>query len=638
MREEFKKLQWALYLVILAFIVLIFASWGSGGRLGGSELSGDVVLQVGSTSVTAQEFYKIYQRQVDLYRQIYRDNFNPEMLRSMNVAGQVINQIVEREILANQAVKAGIQISNDDVFEEIMTIPAFKDEQDQFVGKDRYVRILQANRMEASTFEADLRKDLLVQKYRQLLKDSLVIPEMDIREEYMKQSVSSTVNYLFVQDSIFESQVTVTEEDLTVYYESHRDEFDRPERRKITYLLADLVKIKPTIPVDDAAITTYYETHQDEFRQEEQVEARHILIKTDSRSEEEALARAQKVKKDIDGGMDFAEAAKKYSEDPSNAQTGGNLGFFGRGRMVPPFEEAAFSLPVGTVSDPVKTSFGYHIIEVMSHKNEGVRPLAEVEFMIRDRLSRDRAEEAARLKAQDIYASLAGKETLTDDELRSIADSDPVLTFNTTDFFADGDTVPGIGKNDEFMSAVFSAEMTVGKITAPIKIGRGYAICRLASVEAAGVPPLENIKDQVTASVRKKMAHEKGQERLLEMIAGGSDLDGLARAFNLKIKEDQQVRYLSPIPILGNKKTLHDTLANVQVGVLTDPMDVNNGWALFVVKERKALDTEDYDKQKDSIRDRLKDQQVTSLIRAAVDSLKEETKIIVNQEYLARLS
>ena len=293
-----------------------------------------------------------------------------------------------------------------------------------------------ANQTTPSAFETDIRNNILVQRYQALLGEAMVIPEDEIRAEYMKQNLSITTDYLFVEDKSFESEIFPSEEDIQTYYEKNMDEFQHPERRKVTYLLADIIKIKPTIDVSDTDIKEYYDSHLEEYKQEEQVKARHVLIKTEDRTDEEALKLAKKVKKELEGGLSFDIAAGQYSEDPGSKDKGGDLGFFGRGRMVPAFEDAAFTQPINALSEPVKTNFGYHIIQVLERKTEGYNPLEQVRSLIRDKVARVRAEGKAETVAQDVYADLINRDSVSDDDLRNLADSNPDVTYNLTDPFS----------------------------------------------------------------------------------------------------------------------------------------------------------------------------------------------------------
>ena len=295
-------------------------------------------------------------------------------------------------------------------------------------------------------------------------------------------------------------------------------------------------------------------------------------------------------------------------------------------------------MEVNTLSEPVKTSFGYHLIQKTGHVKEGTKPLEEVEFRIREKLSRERAETESERLAQELYARLIEQETVSDDDLRTIADNDPKVTFNTTDPFSEDDVVPGIGKNEAFLSGIFAKELEVGKMTAPVKIGRGFAIARLTSIIPEGIPPFEDVRAEVETAFKKEKAHDKGQQRLVELLSEGGDLDQIAKGFNLQVKSDQSIRYLSPVPGLGNKKSLHQTLFSVQTDAVTDPVEVDNGWALFVVTDRKGFDQASYETKRPELLDNLKSRQVSLVIRAIVERVKKEIKIHVNQEYISRLS
>ena len=184
--------------------------------------------------------------------------------------------------------------------------------------------------------------------------------------------------------------VTVTDADLSTWFDAHKEDYRVGEKKKIKYLLVDVDKLRATAVVPPGDIEKYYRDNQQEFTTPEQVRASHILIKSD-KDDAAAKAKAEALLKQVKSGADFAALAKKNSEDEGSAKNGGDLDYFGRGRMVKEFEDAAFSLQPGQMSDVVKSPFGYHIIKVVDHKPAITKSIADVRQQIADRLATERA-------------------------------------------------------------------------------------------------------------------------------------------------------------------------------------------------------------------------------------------------------
>ena len=249
-----------------------------------------------------------------------------------------------------------------------------------------------------------------------------------------------------------------TDEELKAFYERNKASYNNsiPEKRQIKYVVVDSSKIGSAVTVTDQDLQTYYDQHREEYRVPEQVKVSHILIKTplpapgakeDEKGIADARAKAEDVLKQVKAGGDFAKLAEKYSDDPGTAKTGGDLGWIGRGRTVPEFEKAAFSLAKGQTSDLVKSSYGFHIIHIEDKQAAHVKTLAEVKSEIEEKVKQDKTARATEATAN---ALLSQARTAGFDQAAA-AKGDAVVT---TDFFGRGDSLPGLAANPQFLSLI----------------------------------------------------------------------------------------------------------------------------------------------------------------------------------------
>ena len=385
LRDQFTHLKWILWFVVFLFVFFIFVDWGT-GRARTRGLAG-LAARIGNVSISEAQFLREVRSTEERYKQMYGKQF--DAVRDQLDLGTITMQnLVDRTLLLAEAKKMGIEVTDKELLAKIESYPAFRRSDGSFVGSDLYARILRANQTTPEEFEAGLRQDLELSKLQETLAAGIVIPDADVEREYRRRNEAVSFDMLYVPVDKALAGVTVTDADAKAYYDANQARFTHPEQRQLHYLLVDDAKLRQTLTVPESQITQYYTTHQDEFKVPEEVQARHILIRPatqDGAGWKAALAKAEAVRAKALHG-DFAALAKEYSDDPGSKTNGGDLGWFPRGRMVKEFENAAFDLKPGQVSEPVKSQFGYHIIKVEAFRPAGIKPLAEVRGQIKDKL------------------------------------------------------------------------------------------------------------------------------------------------------------------------------------------------------------------------------------------------------------
>src|SRR5262249_683494 len=230
--------------------------------------------------------------------------------------------------------------------------------------------------MTPADFEDTLRKQLTIDKLRASVTDWLSVADKDLEQEYRRRNDKVKLAVVSFTADSFRPQVAVSDADVSSYFAGRAEDFKIPEKRKIRYLLIDIDAMRAKVIVPAAEIERAYNNNIEQYTTPEQVRASHVLLKTEGKDDAAVKAKAEEILKQARAGADFADLAKKNSEDDSNKNNGGDLDYFGRGRMVPEFDQVAFSLEPGKISDVVKTQFGYHIIKVTDKKAGSTRPIA----------------------------------------------------------------------------------------------------------------------------------------------------------------------------------------------------------------------------------------------------------------------
>ena len=577
--------------VVLAFVATIFLDWGW-QRSGRPDAH---VATVGGEGVSLHEFQMTYTNLTDFYRRLYQDRFTEDFARTLNLKQQALDTLVQRKLLLREAKRQGLMVSDAELIEKVQTYPVFQ--VNGHFDHSRYLQVLRLSRLTPGDFEQNQREDLLLEKLENLIKDGVQVTEAEVKQTFIHDKEQVNVEYIRVDPAQFVPQVEMSDADLSTYYQEHLERFRKPEQTRLGYVVVDPEWFAALVEMTDEQLAQYYEQHKEEFRREEQVRARHILFKLAQQAgaEEEARVRgeAETTLQRIQAGEDFAALASQLSEDPVSAQQGGDLGFFKRGEMVKPFEETAFGLKPGVVSDPVRTDFGYHLIKVEEMQEAGYEPVEAVRTELRTRLAREEVRRLAEAKAQAVYDAMvaAGSEWKTAVQALELVPRE-------TPFIAQGEVVEGIDNSTAFMRAAFALQD--GEVSRPTLIGNQYVVEKLLERKASHIPPFEEVKDAVRdALVRERshaLARQKADEWLTEVQAGQS-IEQLAQAFNTQTEQTGLFSRNGAIPKLGRPQEFIREVFRMRVGE-GRVVDLLEQPAVVVLTEHKEFDAEGYEKDK----------------------------------------
>jgi peptidyl-prolyl cis-trans isomerase D len=631
MRRHKNWLKWSLILVCLAFVVFYIPDFLRG--TGADAASGDTVAQIEGQAITAGEFRRLYQSQLQAYRSAYGSQMNEQLLKQLGVEQQILQQMVDERASLAEANRLKIRVGDEEVRQRILSIPAFQ-ENGQFIGEQRYTQLLLSQRppMTPSDFEENLRRTLIVDKLRASLTDWMSLTDKEVEQEYRRRNDKVKLAIVSITADAFRSQVTAADAELSTYFDAHQADFRIPEKRRIRYLLVDVDAIRTKTVVPPADIERAYNANIEQYSTPEQIRVSHILLKTEGKDDAAVKARVEELLKQARAGADFADLAKKNSEDEGSAKNGGDLDYFRRGRMVPEFEQVAFSLESGQISDPVKTSFGYHIIKVVDKKPGTTRPLAEVRQQISDQLTTERAQAQAADTAQRLSS-----------EISKPSDFDKVakargLVVQESSFFARDEPTLALGTSPEAAARVF--QMSQGEVEGPLQTSRGYAFVTLIGKQDSYIPKLDEVKERVRDEVVKQKARELSRQKASEIAAKlktAPDFDKAAKAAGFEPKTTELITRDSPLPDLGVAPAIEEAAFKLPVGATSDPILTDFGTAVVKVLEKQEVSAPDLAKAKDKFRDELLNDRRNRFFSAYMVKAKQRMKIEVNRETLQRV-
>jgi peptidyl-prolyl cis-trans isomerase D len=630
MRRHRDWLKWSLGLVCVAFVLFYIPDFLRG--TGADAAASDTIAKVEGHEITAGEFRRTYQAQLQAYRSAYGANMNDQLLKQLGIEQQILQQMVDERAALAEADRLGIDVSDEEVRQRIFAMPAFQ-ENGGFIGEPRYQQLLRMQRppMMPSEFETNVRRGLTVEKLRASLTDWLAVPEKELEEEYRRRNDKVKLAVVTFSADSFRTRATASDADVAGYFEAHKEDFRIPEKRKIRYLLLDVEAMRAKVVVPAADVEKAYNSSIEQYTTPEQVRASHLLFKTEGKDDAAVKAKAEAILTQAKAGADFAELAKKNSEDEQSAKNGGDLDYFGRGRMVPEFDQAVFAMQPGQISELVKTQYGYHVIKLVDKKSAATRPLAEVRQQLNDQLAYERAQSQA--------ADLASK---LEKQITKAADLDKTakaegLTVQESGFFARDEPILGLGPAPEAANKAF--EIKQGDVAGPLRVSRGFVFETLVAKQDPYVPKLDEVKERVKDEVIKQKARDLSKQKAAEIAAklkAAPDFDKAAKALGFEAKTTDLITKDAPIPDLGAAPAVDDVAFKLPVGGVSDAIATDNGTAVIKVLEKKEVTPEEWSASKDRFREELLSERRNRFFSAYMVKAKQKMKIDVNRESLQR--
>jgi peptidyl-prolyl cis-trans isomerase D len=630
MRRHKGWLKWSLALVCLAFVIFYIPAFLERGP---DAMSTDAVASVDGQDITVNEFRRAYQTQLQVYRNAYGGNMSEQMLKQLGLDQQILQQMVDEQAALAEARRQGIDVSDSEVAQRIVSIPAFQ-ENGQFIGQARYAALLRMQRppMTAEEFEDSLRRSIVVDKLRSALTDWVTVGDKDVAQEFKRRNEKVKVDLVLFPADKYRADVAVTDAELQSYFDSHKEQYRIGERRKIKYLLIDVDALRGRTPVTSREIEKSYNDNIEMYSTPEQVRASHILLKTDGKNDAEVKAKADEVLKEAKGGADFAELAKKYSQDEQSAKNGGDLDYFARGKMVPEFDEVAFTLQPGQVSDVVKTQFGYHIIKVVDKKPATTRTLEEVRPQITEQLSWEKAQ----ARAGDLAASLE-KEISAPADLDKTAQREG-LKVQESGFFTRDEPILGLGPSPAAAAEAFG--LNAGQVSGAVQTSRGYAFLTVTGTQAPHTPKLDEVKEKVREDVTKQKAKELARQKAATVLASLKNAPDFAKAAKdagVEVKSTELQPRESPYPEVGVSPQLDEVAFSAPTASVSDPIDTENGIAIVRVAEHRAPTDAEFTAEKARLQDEMLNERRNRFFSAYMVKAKQRMKIEVNREALQRV-
>lgn len=526
MFDFIQKHKRLLQIVLAVLIVPPFALFGVDYYFRGTDPA-DQVASVAGTRISQQEFSQALRQRQDQLRQMMGNNVDQAMLESPEVRRMVIEQLVNERLMYGAALKSGMTVPLGELQSVIDGIAEFRDENGKF-SPARYKELLRAQGMSQTAFEATLRRDLIVGRNRDSFAATAFLPNTVVDRLYRLRQQQREVSQYVLDPTHLIGKVKVTPEEAKTYYESHKAQFEIPEKVKAEYVLLTMDGVQKQVSVTPKELEDYYKARADQLGKPEERRASHILVAVPATATPELKAKA---KEKVEGLLAeakkspkaFAELARKNSEDPGSAAEGGSLGFFARGRMVKPFEDAVFGAKPGDIVGPVETQFGYHVIRLDEIKPPEGPKFEAIKAQLEEELRKSKAGRAFAQDADDFNNLIYDQP----DTLQPVVEKFK-LPKQTSGWITREHAEPPLLVNEKLQRALFSdAVLNRKQNTEAVEVAPNILIAaRVIEHEKAKQRPLEEVQGQIMQVLIQQKAAELAQKEgqaLLEKLRKGDE-------------------------------------------------------------------------------------------------------------------
>ncbi|HTP44139.1 MAG TPA: peptidylprolyl isomerase [Candidatus Acidoferrum sp.] len=631
-RNRWIKITMTVLLVLISLSMLTYLVPG----LTNTSATGspDSIARVGSTDISVADV----QRQLN---QLTRGQNIPPMLKGM-YSKQVLDQMIFQHALELEARRLGIPVTPEEMTERIKQIIPTAFSGDTWL-KDRYEAEVQARSggMSVSQFEEFLRNEMLLERFHALITDGITVSPMEIEQEFRRRNEKVQVQYAAIKPEELAPSIHPTDAQLSAYFAKNSSKYQVLEKRSARYALLDLNKLRAHTQVGDETLRAYYNAHIDQYKVENRVHVEHILFKTIGKTDAEIAEirqKAEDVLKQAKKGANFEELAKKYSEDDATKPKGGDLGWIVEGQTVPEFQQAAFSLPKGSISDLVKTQYGFHIIKVLDRETAHTKSFEEV----RDTIVPIVLDEKVRADADNISNQMAS--AVRQSNRQSLDDLAKKFNLEVGDTppASVTDPVGDLGNSPDLHQILF--QLRPGELSSPLQTEKGFAILTVKDVQPAHQGTLAEVRDRVLSDYQQEqsvqLARSKAED-LAKRTAAGESFEQVAKSLGIDLKTPDPFSRTGSIPDLGSGRQL-EAAFSTPVGQVSTPTQLGSAWVVYKVVAHQPVILADLAAQSSQIEQQLlqaKQGAAFDAFRTALeDRLKREGKLTINNDALKRLS
>jgi peptidyl-prolyl cis-trans isomerase D len=616
-----KASQSWLIAVAIGAIVVVFIFWGVGSY---KSARSQQAAEVNGTSISMNDFSRHFNDLVKQYQERAGGELTPEMVKGLRLKEMALSQLVEETLILQAAPRLGLEVTNAELRHRIESYPYFQ--KDGKFDEKRYFWLLSRSHMNPQEFEAQERQRLLLRKVIAEVTSLAKVSDSELQELFRLSKEAVEVNYLTVSPQKFLAQENPGDEAVARYYKENETEFRLPDRVRVKYLVFQTNDYLKRVKLSPGEVEDFLKVHQEDYSRPKVIQARQILlslpVKATDAQRREIAQKAEALERQAKAGADFAELAKANSQDAATKDKGGDLGLVKRGQNPPEWDKVAFELKPGTVG-LAATSTGIYLIKVEEIKE--TEPVPNAAKQVEQQLSKEKAQQLARDAAQQ------AKNELPKSSLAAVAQKLGVAP-QETPLFALQDPVPGLGVLPAFNQAAL--HLKPQEISKVVELPAGFAVLQGVEFQAAHLPALAQIKEQVKAALKKRLARTKAEReanRLLGELRGGKPLAQVAAAAGLSVQDSGFFTRFQ-----GFRKQRQAEVLTGAAFQLTNqhpypekPLWWEDAYYLLALKTRQEPDPQEFQKERGQMRAQFLQQKQQLLFASWLDGERRRAKIQV---------
>ncbi len=619
-------------LIVGVFIGTIFLVWGRGSS-GTTKSERSVAAWVGTAEIPYSEYLRAHDSRLEFYRRFYPGIPANDLEKRFRIKKGALDSSIARRLLLDEARRMGLVAGDDEIAAKVRETAAFQ-ENGVFDPK-KYREVLMASGIKTTAYEDDVRGELLAGKVRALVQEPVQVAEDDAFEEFRRDKEKVRLSLVILPPSAPAAGATVPLQEARRVFDADPAKYTRPERARFAYVAVLAKDFQPASPASEAELKAYYEQNTSEFKTERSVHARHILFRLAEGAapdeEKKIRDRAEFVLGKAKAGADFGALAREFSQDSTGA-AGGDLGWFSAGQMDPTFEQAAFALGTGKVSELVRTKFGFHIIKVEEVREAGTPAFEQV-----------RAEVARKSAAASARSAVAGRveqinDALGTSDLEAVA-SKFGMTVRTTELVPREGPLPGPASRPEVAESLFA--LAEGEVSELLRQGDDYWVYRMLAKRPAAVPTFEEARADVERELLGTQSRERslGEGRLrLEDLRRGESPQSIAGKAKGEIRESAYFTQRDFVAEAGVKGELLQGAFALGIGSFGGPVATPEGRIiLYRVDGKLPATREAFVPEKEALVTRLRSAKRDQYFESWLEDLRRVRAVKINEALVGKL-
>jgi peptidyl-prolyl cis-trans isomerase D len=617
MRKNLKSLSWTLWLVILTFVGFIFVEWGA-GRLDSFGGESDL-LSINGDIVKGDDFSKNL------------ENFNVSFIKQLQIPEQILQTLVNKTIINQEAEKLNIQASDRELSNKIVTLPGFQRD-GKFIGVKEYQRFLTYRRINISEFEEELKKDIVVEKFKDLVSSGMVLDNLTLWQLYQKEKDSADIDYIILKPERVKQNIEPAESDLKTFYEQNKASFKSPEKRAGELIYMKFDDHKKAVQISGQELYDYFKNNKKMFVTAEKTKVSRLFLKYGEENREEVLKKAQSVSAVLNP-ENFAQKAREFSQD-DRASTGGDWGYWEWKNFSGQEQEFIKKLSEKQVSTPIDTREGFSILYISEKIPEKQEDFESAKTRISEILEREKVSELVKEKLKKIQNKL-NRETSLKEQADELG-----FTRDETGFLANGDPLPGIDEMGYVSRNLFGLKQ--GEIGSPVELRQGMALTRLSTIKEPGIEAFEDIKSNVKEAYitdRKMKLLKEEADRLISKLRMSSNENAVSGILKKNDLSAENITYkrgnkLSHLPA---KKELDDIILNLSENQYAPPLQFDSQIAIIKLKTKTITNENEFEKERDSFYITQIEKAKNEYFGTFIMSKRQNAEIKFNQELFGKI-